>query len=258
MSKTIVFKCGGSVIRELSDEFFQNVKELVEEGWKIAVVHGGGPEITNMLKKLKIETEFVNGQRKTTKPVLEIAEMMLSGSINKFFVSELARHGLSAVGVSGKDGGLLLADYINEKEYGQVGCIKKVNARIVEALMEKEFIPVIAPLSMTENCETLNVNADMAASAVAGALHADKLMFVTDVKGIMKDGSMLSSVTPEEIERLIVGGVISGGMIPKVNSAVAALTDAVDEVMIVSGKGSFLAKDTFAGTKIIKEKEAVS
>ncbi|KKB73372.1 MULTISPECIES: acetylglutamate kinase [Bacillus] len=257
MNKTIVFKCGGSVIRELSDEFFRNVKKLVEEGWKIAVVHGGGPEITNMLKKLKIETEFVNGQRKTTKQVLEIAEMVLSGSINKFFVSELARHGLPAVGVSGKDGGLLLADYINEKEYGQVGCIKKVNGRIVEALMEKGFIPVIAPLSMTENCETLNVNADLAASAVAGALRADKLMFVTDVKGIMKDGSMLSSVTPEEVERFIAVGVISGGMIPKVNSAVAALTDAVDEVMIVSGKGSFLAKDAFVGTKIIKEKEAV-
>ncbi|MBS4162200.1 acetylglutamate kinase, partial [Klebsiella pneumoniae] len=150
---------------------------------------------------------------KTTKPVLEVAEMVLSGSINKFFVAELVKHGLSAVGVSGKDGGLLVADYLNENQYGQVGRIKKVNGRMVETLMEQGFIPVIAPLSMTENCETLNVNADLAASAVAGALNADKLMFVTDVKGIMKDENMISSITPEEIKRYISDGVIHGGMI---------------------------------------------
>ncbi|MED2944046.1 acetylglutamate kinase [Bacillus swezeyi] len=257
MSKTIVFKCGGSVIRELSDEFFQNLKELFEAGWKIAVVHGGGPDITRMLEKLNIQTEFVNGQRKTTKPVLEVAEMVLSGSINKYFVSELAKHGLPAVGVSGKDGRLLLADYLNEKEYGQVGRIKKVNGQMAETLMEKGFIPVIAPLSMTDGCETLNVNADLAASAVAGALHADQLMFVTDVKGIMKNDEMLSALTPEEVEDLIAEGVISGGMIPKVNSAAAALTGQVNEVMIVSGKGSFLREDAFIGTKIMKQKEAV-
>lgn len=258
MDKTIVFKCGGSVIRELSDEFFQNLKELTESGWKIALVHGGGPDITKMLKKLNIRSEFVNGQRKTTKAVLEVAEMVLSGSINKFFVAELTKHGLPAVGVSGKDGGLLLADYLNEKEYGQVGRIKKVNGRMAEALMEKGFIPVIAPLSMTDGCETLNVNADLAASAVAAALHADKLMFVTDVKGIMNNEEMLKELTPADIESLIAEGVISGGMIPKVHSAKEALTDEVNEVMIVSGKGSFLTKDDFIGTKIIKQKEAVS
>lgn len=254
MGKTIVFKCGGSVIRELSDEFFQNLKDLTESGWKIALVHGGGPDITKMLKKLNIRTEFVNGQRKTTKAVLEVAEMVLSGSINKFFVAELTKHGLPAVGVSGKDGGLLLADYLN----GQVGRIKKVNGQMAEALMEKGFIPVIAPLSMTDGCETLNVNADLAASAVAAALRADKLMFVTDVKGIMKNEEMLKELTPEDIESLIAEGVISGGMIPKVHSAKEALTDEVEEVMIVSGKGSFLTKDDFIGTKIIKQKEAVS
>ncbi|WP_077737060.1 acetylglutamate kinase [Bacillus sonorensis] len=258
MGKTIVFKCGGSVIRELSDEFFENLKKLAEEGWHIAVVHGGGPDITRMLDKLNIHTEFVNGQRKTSKKVLDVAEMVLSGSINKYFVSELAKHGLPAVGVSGKDGGLLVAEYLNEKEYGKVGRITKVNGQMAEALMEKGFIPVIAPLSMTAACETLNVNADLAASAIAGALRADKLMFVTDVKGIMKNENMLSALTPEEIEKLIAAGVISGGMIPKVNSAVAALSEQMEEVMIVSGKGSFLKEDAFIGTKIIKQKEAVS
>ncbi|MCC2527055.1 acetylglutamate kinase [Bacillus halotolerans] len=258
MKKTIVFKCGGSVIRELSEEFFQNLKELMESGWKLAIVHGGGPEITHMLKRLNIKTEFAGGQRKTTKPVLEVAEMVLSGSVNKFFVAELAKHGLRAAGVSGKDGGLLEADYLDPDTYGEVGEIKKVNASMVNALMDEGIIPVIAPLSLTSDYKTLNVNADLAASAVAGALKADKLMFVTDVEGIMKEKQRLDILTPEEIQTLIKQEVITGGMIPKVNSALSALSDQVSEVMIVNGKGSFFTDQTFQGTKIIKAKEAVS
>ncbi|MCY8103301.1 acetylglutamate kinase [Bacillus mojavensis] len=258
MKKTIVFKCGGSVIRELSEEFFQNLKELMESGWKLAIVHGGGPEITHMLKRLNIKTEFSGGQRKTTKPVLEVAEMVLSGSVNKFFVAELAKHGLRAAGVSGKDGGLLEADYLDPDTYGEVGEIKKVNASMVNALMDEGIIPVIAPLSLTSDYKTLNVNADLAASAVAGALQADKLMFVTDVEGIMKEKQRLDILTPEEIQTLIKQEVITGGMIPKVNSALSALSDQVSEVMIVNGKGSFFSNQTFEGTKIVKAKEAVS
>ncbi|MDR4227129.1 acetylglutamate kinase [Bacillus mojavensis] len=258
MKKTIVFKCGGSVIRELSEEFFQNLKELMESGWKLAIVHGGGPEITHMLKRLNIKTEFSGGQRKTTKPVLEVAEMVLSGSVNKFFVAELAKHGLRAAGVSGKDGGLLEADYLDPDTYGEVGEIKKVNASMVNALMDEDIIPVIAPLSLTSDYKTLNVNADLAASAVAGALKADKLMFVTDVEGIMKEKQRLDILTPEEIQTLIKQEVITGGMIPKVNSALSALSDQVSEVMIVNGKGSFFSNQTFEGTKIVKAKEAVS
>ncbi|MDQ7724894.1 acetylglutamate kinase [Bacillus halotolerans] len=258
MKKTIVFKCGGSVIRELSEEFFQNLKELMESGWKLAIVHGGGPEITHMLKRLNIKTEFTGGQRKTTKPVLEVAEMVLSGSVNKFFVAELAKHGLRAAGVSGKDGGLLEADYLDPDTYGEVGEIKKVNASMVNALMDEGIIPVIAPLSLTSDYKTLNVNADLAASAVAGALKADKLMFVTDVEGIMKEKQRLDILTPEEIQTLIKQEVITGGMIPKVNSALSALSDQVSEVMIVNGKGSFFSDQTFQGTKIVKAKEAVS
>ncbi|MBU5246350.1 acetylglutamate kinase [Bacillus halotolerans] len=258
MKKTIVFKCGGSVIRELSEEFFQNLKELMESGWKLAIVHGGGPEITHMLKRLNIKTEFAGGQRKTTKPVLEVAEMVLSGSVNKFFVAELAKHGLRAAGVSGKDGGLLEADYLDPDTYGEVGEIKKVNASMVNALMDEGIIPVIAPLSLTSDYKTLNVNADLAASAVAGALKADKLMFVTDVEGIMKEKQRLDILTPEEIQTLIKQEVITGGMIPKVNSALSALSDQVSEVMIVNGKGSFFSNQTFQGTKIVKAKEAVS
>lgn len=248
----------GSVIRELSEEFFQNLKELMESGWKLAIVHGGGPEITHMLKRLNIKTEFSGGQRKTTKPVLEVAEMVLSGSVNKFFVAELAKHGLRAAGVSGKDGGLLEADYLDRDTYGEVGEIKKVNASMVNALMDEDIIPVIAPLSLTSDYKTLNVNADLAASAVAGALKADKLMFVTDVEGIMKEKQRLDILTPEEIQTLIKQEVITGGMIPKVNSALSALSDQVSEVMIVNGKGSFFSDQTFQGTKIVKAKEAVS
>ncbi|MBA5709761.1 acetylglutamate kinase [Bacillus velezensis] len=258
MKKTIVFKCGGSVIRELSADFFQNVKELMQSGWNLAVVHGGGPDISRMLKTLQIETEFVDGQRKTTKPVLETAEMVLSGTINKFFVTELAKNGLKAAGISGKDGGLLQASYLNQDKYGEVGEIQKTDPSIIHALMKEGIIPVIAPLSMTSDFETLNVNADAAASAVASALHADKLLFVTDVEGIMDGESRLDTLTPQEIQALIDDGVISGGMIPKVNSALSALSEDVAEVMIVNGKGAFFTNQAFRGTKIVKEKESVS
>ncbi|WP_144522743.1 acetylglutamate kinase [Bacillus pumilus] len=257
MDKTIVFKCGGSVIRELSDTFYENVRSLQAAGFKLAIVHGGGPEITNMLQKLNVKTEFVDGQRKTTKPVLEVAEMVLSGMVNKYFVSELAKHDILSVGVSGKDGQMLVADFLDQDVYGYVGEIKEVHPEMAEALMEKQFIPVIAPLSMTEECQTLNVNADLAASAVAGAMKADKLMFVTDVEGILKNGELLDVVTEQEALTLIDEGIISGGMIPKVQSALSALSGDVDEVMIVNGKGSIFTGETFKGTRIVKEKEAV-
>lgn len=163
-----------------------------------------------MLQKLEVKTEFVDGQRKTTKPVLEVAEMVLSGTVNKYFVSELAKHDISSVGVSGKDGQMLVADFLDQDVYGYVGEIKEVNPEMAKALMEKQFIPVIAPLSMTEECQTLNVNADLAASAVAGAMKADKLMFVTDVEGILKNGELLDVVTEQEALKLIDEGIISG------------------------------------------------
>ncbi|MDA7026072.1 acetylglutamate kinase [Bacillus sp. CLL-7-23] len=257
MKKIIVFKCGGSVIRQLSASFFANLRELIEQGWKIVIVHGGGPEISSMLSRLNIETEFSQGQRKTTNAVLEVTEMVLTGSINKFIVSELIKHGLDAVGISGVDGQLLLADYLNEKEYGQVGRVKKVNSEIIDIALNNGFIPVISPISLTETGEKLNVNADLVASAVADALHADQLLFVTDVKGILKDGNLLSSTTPEELEILIVNGVVSGGMIPKVRAAIAALSNDINEVMIISGKASFLTKKMFIGTKIKRQLEGV-
>jgi acetylglutamate kinase len=258
MNKTIVFKCGGSVIKEISDDFFANLQQLKTDGWKFAIVHGGGPEITSMLQKLQISTEFVKGQRKTTKQVLEVAEMVLSGKMNKFFVNRLASHGLKAVGISGTDGGLLHAEYLDKKVFGEVGKIKKVDSKLLNSLMDEGFIPVIAPLASTESCQTLNVNADLAASAVAGELKADKLMYVTDVSGILNNGKLEEELTPENIRELIFSEVITGGMIPKVESALSALSECVKEVMIVNGKGSFLSKNDFIGTKIIKEKEYVS
>ncbi|NPC92164.1 acetylglutamate kinase [Bacillus sp. WMMC1349] len=257
MKKIIVFKCGGSVIRQLSVSFFTSLRELIEQRWKIVIVHGGGPEISSMLSRLNIETEFSQGQRKTTNAVLEVTEMVLTGSINKFIVSELIKHELDAVGISGVDGRLLLADYLNEKEYGQVGRVKKVNSEIIDIALDNGFIPVIAPISLTETGEKLNVNADLVASAVAGALHADQLLFVTDVKGVLQDGKLLSSTTPEDLELLIANGVVSGGMIPKVRAAIAALSNDINEVMIISGKEPFLTKNMFMGTKIKRQLEGV-
>ncbi|MEC2077519.1 acetylglutamate kinase [Metabacillus fastidiosus] len=258
MGKTVVLKCGGSIIDELSKEFFDSLKQLIENKWKVVIVHGGGPAITKMLKELQIETEFHNGQRKTTPEVLDVAEMVLSGKINKHLTNVLQQNGLNALGVSGTDS-IITADYLNKETLGLVGSVTNVKTNLIHLLLENGYLPVITPLAKTDNHETLNVNADLAAAAVANAIGADKLLFVTDVPGILdNDKNVINSTTPEKISELIENGIITGGMIPKVESAISTLSDKCQEVMIVSGTQAFVEKEQFLGTKIYNEKEVMT
>ncbi|MCM3651177.1 acetylglutamate kinase [Metabacillus litoralis] len=259
MSKTVVLKCGGSTVHQLSDSFFQSLNALIENNWKVMIVHGGGPDITNMLKALNIETEFVKGQRKTTEAVLEIAEMVLAGKINKHLTNLLQQKGLNSIGISGSDGEMLQAEFLDKENLGLVGKVTSVNRSVVSLLMENGYIPVVAPLARTVTHDTLNVNADLAAAAIAQAVGAEKLLFVTDVPGILDESKQLiKEITPSKIQSYIEDEVITGGMIPKVQSAMTTLSDTLKEVMIVSGQQAFIENDDFKGTKIVREQEVSS
>jgi len=258
MDDIIVLKCGGSILAELTDSFFTSIKELQNQGFKVIVVHGGGPEIGDMLKSLEIPSEFVNGLRKTTSDVLNIVEMILSGSVNKQLVSKLTSHGLNALGLSGIDGKLITAGPIDKDNLGFVGEVTYVNSQLLTQLIEMDFLPVISPLGADQEGQKYNINADTAAASIASALHAKHLLFVTNVPGILKEGEVLDVVSTTQVKDLISDGTIYGGMIPKVNAALSALSAELSEVMIVNGKDSIVTLDgKLAGTKLIKELEAI-
>lgn len=253
MGETIVIKCGGSVLNELSPSFFESLQAMYAQGKKIVLVHGGGPEIGQMLKKLNVASEFVDGLRRTTKDVLEVVEMILSGKVNKLLVGLLQQYGMPAVGISGVDAHLLEAAPIDFAKLGYVGKVVKVNDTFLETLLRFGYIPVIAPLGVDEAGQTYNINADTAAGAIAKALNVQQLLFVTDVPGILQNGAVVERTTVAEIEQMIATGIITGGMIPKVKAAAAALSKELAEVMIVSGKTPFYANGQLYGTSIRKE-----
>lgn len=238
--KYVVIKCGGSVFEKLPDTFYQNIVELNQSGeWKPVVVHGGGPLISSLLKKLGIQTHFVNGLRVTTNEVLDIVEMVLSGLVNKQVVRKLIATGGKAFGLSGIDGQLLLAEpTVNAAKVGFVGEVVEVKASLIEAIAEEGNIPVISPLGIDKNAQRYNINGDTAASAIAKALGA-KLCLVSDIPGIYveSDGEkeILSTVTKAEVERLMEEEIITGGMIPKVKAAIDGLMHDVPEVAIING-----------------------
>ncbi|QBP40251.1 acetylglutamate kinase [Paenisporosarcina antarctica] len=251
IEKTVVIKCGGSIINELTSEFFQNVKQLKESGYKVIIVHGGGPDIQQTLTKLLIETEFINGLRKTSKEALEVVTMVLAGKVNKQLVTTLQQYDLNAVGLSGCDGMLLETVAIDLDTLGYVGEVVNVNVQLLELLMTSEYIPVISSIGADKNGNGFNVNADLAAGAIAQAVHAEKLMFVTDVRGVLQDGQLIPQLTKREVQQLIVDKTIYGGMIPKVTAAVNALSDTLEEVNIISGIDGFLDQDgNLLGTAI--------
>ncbi|MFY4774322.1 acetylglutamate kinase [Metabacillus sp. RGM 3146] len=256
MKKTLVLKCGGSILNQLSSEFFRSVKQMADENWNIVIVHGGGPDINSLLSELNIESEFFEGQRKTTPEILEVVEMTLAGKLNKKLVRKLSEAQLNAVGITGQDGGLLTAEFLSREHLGFVGRVTSVQTEILQMLLDKGFIPVVAPLARTEDYQALNVNADLAASAIARALQADKLLYVTDVKGILQEKKLVDEINPEEINGLIEKGVITGGMIPKAKAASGSLSEHLKQVMIVSGKQTFFKEGKFIGTKVCKQKEA--
>ena len=245
---TFVIKFGGNAMIEesLSHSFALDIILLSYVGIRPVVVHGGGPQIGRMMEKLGKQSTFIDGLRVTDKETMDIAEMVLTGDINKDIVSHINVNGGRAVGLSGKDGNLLMARKMLKKDkadpsktvdIGFVGEITSVNPTIINALDANQFIPVIAPIGFGENGETYNINADTAAGAIAGALKAEKLILLTDVEGV-KDtkGNLLSTLTETEVQRLIAAGDITGGMIPKVTCCCKALDEGVAKAHIIDGR----------------------
>lgn len=259
-----VMKCGGSTLAALPDAFFVELRELQADGVRPVIVHGGGPAISDTLTKLGIETEFVNGLRKTNDAVLDVVEMVLAGKINGEIVRKMELNGANALGLSGVDGRLITAKRVaNAAEVGFVGDVTDVKAEIIEGVMAMGYIPVIAPIGIDAAGQRYNINADTAAGAVASHLGVEQMIVVTDVPGIMRtiDGvkQVLPSVTVEDIEEMIASGEIYGGMIPKVRAAVQCIQGQVREVVIVSGEEqgvlSKAVREGGVGTRIVKSKE---
>jgi len=262
MEQRFVMKCGGSTLAALPESFFADLRALQENGVKPVIVHGGGPAISETLTKLGIESEFVNGLRKTNEAVLDVVEMVLAGRINKEIVRRMQQSGARALGLSGVDGQLITAQPVaNADEIGFVGDVIAVNAEIIEGIMAMSYIPVIAPVGIDAAGQRYNINADTAAGAVASHLGVERMIVVTDVPGILKtvDGEkqVLPSVTVAEIEAMIASGEIYGGMIPKVRAAIQCIQGRVREVVIVSGdEPNVLSKAVLEGgigTRIVQD-----
>lgn len=249
-NETVVIKFGGNAMvdQALADAFAQDIAFLKLSGVNPVVVHGGGPQIGSMLKRLDIKSEFVHGLRVTDKPAVEVVEMVLSGAINKGIVSTINQQGGKAVGISGKDANLLIAKRVTEMpdpetneikpvDLGFVGDPVKVNPEIVEVISRSDLIPVIAPVAVSAEGETLNVNADTFASSLAAALKAKRLLLLTDVAGVLdKDKNLIEDLTVAEARALIRNGTITGGMIPKVEGCIEVVEAGVDAVVIIDGR----------------------
>lgn len=270
--ETFVIKYGGHAMGDagLAQKFARDIVLMKQVGINPVVVHGGGPQIGAMLEKLKIESRFVDGLRVTDEQTVEVVEMVLAGSINKQIVATIAEAGGAAIGLSGKDGGLIRARKLRRTkadpeshieqvlDLGFVGEPEQVNPDIIEELLESHYIPVIAPIGIGEDGATYNINADTAAGAIASALNASKLMMLTDVPGVLnKQGELISELSVKEAGVLMKDGTISGGMIPKLETCMAALEQA-DRAHILDGRiPHVLLVETFtahgAGTMIIRD-----
>lgn len=242
--KTIVIKYGGSALvnPEIKETIIKDIVLMRLVGMHPVVVHGGGPDINAFLKRLEIESKFIDGLRVTSEETMEVAEMVLSGKINKQIVTDIELHGVKAVGISGKDGGTVKAEKIEKKDidYGCVGKIKSVDPALLQSLISSGFIPVIAPIGKDDNGKSYNINADYMAVAIAGSLNAEKLVFLTDVEGVMRDindpASIMSFIKADAVQSLIDDGTISGGMIPKVECCMTAVDSGVNNVHILDGR----------------------
>ncbi|OON97877.1 MAG: acetylglutamate kinase [Epulopiscium sp. Nele67-Bin005] len=238
----VVVKYGGSAMLnpQINRTIIEDITLLKRVGLKPVVVHGGGPEINEMLSKLEIRSEFVDGLRVTTQETAEVVEMVLAGKVNKQVVTLLNQQGNKAVGITGKDGQLLKAKQIDAKKLGFVGDITDVDTSIVMTLIENDFIPVIAPIATDEKGNTYNINADYAAVAIAGALNAQKLVFLTDVEGVLRDKddptTLISHLSKKDAHQYIKDGIINGGMIPKVECCLEAIEKGVQMVHILDGR----------------------
>ena len=241
--KIIVVKYGGSAMsnEELQKNVIKDVALLKLVGFKPIIVHGGGKEISRWVGKVGKEAKFVNGLRVTDEETMEIAEMVLN-KVNKSLVTMVQELGVKAVGISGKDGGLLQVEkkYSDGQDIGYVGEVTGVNPKVLYDLLEKDFLPIVAPIGLDENFQTYNINADDAACAIAKAVSAEKLAFLTDIEGLYKDindkSSFISRLSATEAEELIAGGFIGGGMLPKLNNCTSAIRNGVNRVHILDGR----------------------
>jgi acetylglutamate kinase len=241
--KTVVIKYGGSAMTnaDLRSRIIQDIALLKYVGIRPLLVHGGGPAINDLLQQVGVESRFENGLRVTDASTMEITEMVLAGKVNKELVRLLQLHGVGAVGLTGKDGGLLSAVKLESAhtDLGFVGRIESVHPRILEVLFNTDFVPVVAPVSADEHGTTLNINADDAAVAIAVALKAEKLLFLTDVPGILRSkddpDSRISSLTSAAAYELIRNKTVAGGMVPKVRCAAEAADNGVSSTHIIDG-----------------------
>jgi acetylglutamate kinase len=265
--KIIVVKYGGSAMidEELKAQVIQDVALLKLVGFKPVIVHGGGKDISKWVEKTGMKPEFINGLRKTDAPTMEIAEMVLN-RVNKSLVQMVSKIGVQAVGISGKDGDLLKVEkkLSDGKDIGYVGEITEVNPKIIYDLLDRDFLPIICPIGVDEQYDTYNINADDAASAIAKALKAEKLAFLTDIEGVLRDPSdastLISELTISKAKELINEGIVGGGMIPKLYNCIDAIEEGVSRVHILDGRiAHCLLLEFFTnrgiGTAILGDKE---
>ncbi|MDW3181131.1 acetylglutamate kinase [Roseobacter sp.] len=235
---TVVIKLGGHAIGSdaAMEEFARDVVLMRQVGVNPVIVHGGGPMINAMLEKLQIKSNFVNGKRVTDAATMDVVEMVLAGLVNKRIVQAINRQGGRAVGLSGKDAGMITCTQA-DPDLGFVGAPQEVNPRLLRDLTEKEYIPVIAPLGMGLDGETFNINGDTAAGAVATALKADRLLLLTDVAGVKNEsGEVVTELSADQIREMTSAGTIAGGMIPKTETALEAIEGGVRAAVILDGR----------------------
>ena len=241
VGKTVVVKYGGNAMVDetLKQQVMEDIALLWLIGVKVGLIHGGGPEISDMMKKLGKKPEFINGLRVTDKETVDIVQMVLAGKVNKSLVTLLQMKGGHAVGVSGMDGGIIEAK-IKDERLGFVGEITKVRAKPINDLLEKNYIPVVSTVASDHDGNVYNINGDTAAAYIAGALGAERLIMMTDVAGILRDvndpSSLITGITVNEAKALYDEGVISGGMIPKVDCCIEAISAGVKDVTIMDGR----------------------
>jgi acetylglutamate kinase len=234
--------------KDMQISFASDIALLQQVGTKPVVVHGGGPQIEQMLKKLNIKTGFVDGLRVTDKNTVKIVEMVLSGAINKSIVAAIMSAGAKAVGISGKDGGLIKAEKIKSRrdpesaiekvvDLGFVGKPSNIDNKVLDALMQGGLIPVVAPLGLGEDGQTYNINADTVAGAISSSLGARRMLMLTDVPGVLeKDGSLIKELSSKQAKRLIKKGIVTSGMIPKVETCIEAVENGTDAAVILDGR----------------------
>ena len=241
--KTIVIKYGGNAMTDetLKRNFAHDVVLLKQVGINPVIVHGGGPQIGNMLDKIGKESTFIDGMRVTDTETMEVVEMVLGGSVNKQIVNNINNAGGKAVGLTGKDGKLIIAEKLMlddaSKDLGHVGKVKKINPNIVELLDSEKFIPIIAPIGVGENGETYNINADVVAGEIAAVLGAERLLLLTNTSGVLdKEGELLTGLNKSDVQKLTDDGTIQGGMLPKIQCALDAVDAGTDSSCIIDGR----------------------